>query len=57
MEEKKSKTEKKVKNYEKPTCKTESLMTFGALCNGSVTGGRKQSTGAPNFCNSGKLLS
>lgn len=48
---------KKKKKYEKPSKKSENLMTFGALCNGSVSGGRKQSTGAPNFCNSGKLLS
>lgn len=45
------------KKYEKPSKKTENLMTFGALCNGVISGGRKQSTGAPNFCNSGKLLS
>ncbi|MCC6137141.1 MAG: hypothetical protein IT287_00790 [Bdellovibrionaceae bacterium] len=45
------------KKYNKPTLKTENLMTFGALCNGTVSGQRKQSTGAPNFCNSSKLLS
>jgi hypothetical protein len=49
--------QKSKKKYEKPQIKSESLMTFGALCNGSLSGGRKQSTGAPNFCNSGKLLS
>ncbi|MBY0315001.1 MAG: hypothetical protein K2Q26_05750 [Bdellovibrionales bacterium] len=52
-----TKDKKPVKKYKKPQVKSESLMTFGALCNGSAVGGRKQSTGAPNFCNSGKLLS
>jgi hypothetical protein len=45
------------KKYQKPSLRTENLMTFGALCNGTTSGQRKQSTGAPNFCNSTKLLS
>lgn len=45
------------KPYTKPEIHSESLMAFGALCNGTVTGGRKASTGAPNFCNATKLLS
>lgn len=46
-------TEKKV--YEKPQLRSEKLMTFGALCNGTTTGGRKQTGPVP--CNTGKLLS
>lgn len=45
------------KPYTKPEIHSESLMAFGALCNGTVTAGRKASTGAPNFCNATKLLS
>jgi hypothetical protein len=45
------------KKYQKPSLRTENLMTFGALCNGTTAGQRKQSTGAPNFCNATKLLS
>jgi hypothetical protein len=58
MDAKKSQTPpRKKKTYQKPVKKTENLMTFGALCNGSTSGGRKQSTGAPNFCSASKLLS
>ncbi|MEQ1878571.1 MAG: hypothetical protein ABL958_18155 [Bdellovibrionia bacterium] len=45
------------KQYEPPKVESESLMAFGALCNGSTSGGRKASTGGPNFCNASKLLS
>lgn len=45
------------KKYESPAIESESLMAFGALCNGSTSGGRKASTGAPNFCSTSKLLS
>jgi len=45
------------KHYRKPALTSESLMTFGALCNGTTSGQRKQSTGAPNFCSASKLLS
>lgn len=47
----------KKKPYEKPEVESEDLLTFGALCNGTAAGGRKASTGAPNFCNSKKLTS
>ncbi len=45
------------KKYISPKIMSEELMAFGALCNGSTGGGRKASTGAPNFCNTSKLLS
>jgi len=45
------------KPYHSPKVNSEELIGFGALCNGVVTGGRKASTGAPNFCKSGRLLS
>lgn len=47
----------KKKKYEKPKMTREKLMAFGALCNGAATGGRKASTGAPDFCVASKLLS
>ncbi|MBT3583362.1 MAG: hypothetical protein HN509_00535 [Halobacteriovoraceae bacterium] len=53
---KKDETTKK-KVYQKPTIETESLMVFGAVCNGNAKGGRKASTGAPQFCNGNKLNS
>lgn len=43
--------------YEKPSIKTESLTAVAALCNGVAGGGRKASTGAPDFCVSNKLKS
>lgn len=52
----KSKKSKKRK-YEKPQVKKESVMAFGAGCNGSATGGRKSTAGSPDFCNAAKLLS
>ena len=45
------------KQYIKPEIKTEELMAFGAICNGTSTGGRKQTIGAPQFCNSARLSS
>jgi hypothetical protein len=48
---------KKKKKYNKPRIQTEALMTFGALCNGSLSGGRKQTASAPDNCSAGKLLS
>jgi len=53
------KNEKKTtkKSYQKPKIETEPLMSFGAVCNGTVNGGRKVSTGAPDFCNSKRLNS
>lgn len=47
----------KKRAYEKPEIESEDLLTFGALCNGVASGGRKASTGAPNFCNAKKLTS
>ena len=47
----------KKKKYKKPTLKSEKVMAFGALCNGMAVGGRKTTAGAPDFCNSMKLLS
>jgi hypothetical protein len=45
------------KDYEPPTIETEELMTFGAICNGTSKGGRKDVVGAPAFCNSSRLNS
>jgi hypothetical protein len=50
-------TQKTKKKYVKPKMRSENLMTFGALCNGTTGGGRKQVTGAPDFCSASKLLS
>lgn len=56
---KKDKVEKvtQKKKYEKPEIKSESLMAFGAVCNGMANGGRKATAGAPDFCNASRLLS
>ena len=48
---------KKKRPYRKPVIKSAEIMTFGALCNGTTNGSRKDSTGSPNFCNASKLLS
>jgi hypothetical protein len=48
---------KKKKKYHKPRIQSENLMTFGALCNGTLVGGRKQTASAPDNCTAGKLLS
>lgn len=55
--EKKSTKKKQKKKYVKPEIISEDLVSFGALCNGTTTGQRKGSTGAPNFCNSTRLNS
>ena len=47
----------KKRPYERPEIETEELLTFGALCNGTASGGRKAATGAPTFCNAKKLTS
>lgn len=47
----------KKKKYKKPELKSEKVMAFGAGCNGMATGGRKATAGAPDFCNTMKLLS
>ena len=56
-ENKNQKSKKAKKKYEKPTLRSESLMLFGAACNGMSGGGRKAATGAPDFCAASKLLS
>lgn len=45
------------KDYITPEIKTEELLAFGAICNGSGNGGRKDTTGAPRFCRANRLLS
>ncbi|MBY0516472.1 MAG: hypothetical protein K2P81_06165 [Bacteriovoracaceae bacterium] len=49
--------EKKKKKYVKPEIKKEPLVTFGAVCNGTTTGGRKAVTTPPARCNSARLIS
>jgi hypothetical protein len=49
--------QKKKKSYIKPIINTEELIGFGALCNGTASGGRKSIAGAPDFCKAGRLLS
>ena len=56
MEDDKNKSKKR-KEYKKPKLISEKLNAYGALCNGSTSGGRKASTGAPSFCNSRRLNS
>ena len=43
--------------YEKPEIVSEPILAFGAVCNGTPKGGRKQTTSAPDNCNSTKLWS
>lgn len=53
-----SKSSKKTrKKYEKPTIDTETLNTYGAVCNGMSTGGRKATTLPPTPCNASKINS
>lgn len=47
----------KKKKHIEPKIKSEKLLSFGALCNGKTSGGRKAAAGAPNFCSASKLLS
>jgi hypothetical protein len=56
MAEKVQKPSKKTP-YKKPTITTEKMTVIAAVCNGTVGGGKKASTGAPNFCASNKLRS
>ncbi len=56
-QERDQKEGEKKRPYVRPRMLTESLMAFGAICNGSSSGGRKDTTGAPKFCNSARLLS
>ena len=59
MEEKK--TNKEIQNtkkpYVKPEIESEKLNTYGAICNGTFTGGRKASTAPPTPCNPSRLNS
>ncbi len=57
VETENKKVSKKKRPYQKPTIVTEELMSFGALCNGTSTGGRKAAAGAPTFCNPSRLTS
>ena len=57
MSEIKTNTKKKKKRYTKPELKVEKVMVFGALCNGSTSGGRKATTALPSPCDAMKLLS
>lgn len=45
------------KKYVKPEIRSEKLMTFGAICNGSPGGGRKSTAGSPDFCAASRLMS
>lgn len=47
----------KKKEYLPPEVTSEKLLGFGAVCNGTTNGGRKDTTGAPNFCNATRLMS
>lgn len=51
------KPKKAKKPYRKPEMVSEKLITFGASCTGMAVGGRKASSGAPDFCSTNKLLS
>jgi hypothetical protein len=57
MEEKQDRASKKKKKYLKPELKSEKLNAYGAVCNGTVVGGRKAVAGPPTFCNSSRLNS
>lgn len=50
-------SENKKKKYISPEIITEELLAFGAVCNGTSNGGRKDSTGAPQFCNATRIFS
>lgn len=52
------KPEKKEKRtYLKPEIQSEKLNSYGAICNGTSTGGRKATIAGPAFCNAGRLNS
>lgn len=48
---------KKKKTYVKPKIQSDKLNSYGALCNGTTTAGRKASVTGPSFCNAGRLNS
>lgn len=43
--------------YKKPKIQSEKLNSYGAVCNGTTTGGRKASALSPAFCNAARLNS
>jgi len=43
--------------YESPRIESESLTAFGASCNGTTNGGRKETVPGPPPCNSARLKS
>jgi hypothetical protein len=47
------------KTYETPCITTEDLLTFGAVCNGTTQGSRKETTSPspPPACNAARLKS
>lgn len=49
--------ESKKKTFTPPEIHSESLLAFGAVCNGSTNGSRKDSTAAPASCNASRLFS
>lgn len=53
----KEETKKDKKPYTKPEIESEKLNTYGAICNGTFTGGRKASTAPPAPCNPSRLNS
>jgi len=56
-ENKKKIDNSKKKKYVKPEIISDDLVAFGALCNGTTSGRRKASTGAPDNCRRSKLNS
>lgn len=47
----------KKRAYIKPQIQSEKLNSYGAVCNGTTSGGRKASTIGPAFCNASRLNS
>lgn len=52
-----TKNKNKKRAYKKPQIQSEKLNSYGALCNGTTTGGRKSSVTTPAFCNAARLMS
>lgn len=57
MKKKKEGTKKIKKTYVKPAISSEKLNSYGALCNGTTVGGRKDTTAGPSFCNATRINS
>lgn len=47
----------KKRSYIKPQIQSEKLNSYGAVCNGTTSGGRKASSAGPAFCNASRLNS